>query len=248
MTNEAVPAGGDVRDGPPASVTEPLGRTAPPPEQATESGGIAEPLVRMAGVVKRYGGVQALRGVDFEVRGGEVHALVGENGAGKSTLMRILAGAERADAGTVAVAGETLAGGSTQAAIAAGVAAVYQEPALFGELTVAENVFLGRELRKRSLGGLRRVDWAAQRRRVTELLERLGLDPSLADVRVATWRSPSSSWCPSPRRSLTRRGCSSSTNRRRSSPTGRSRCCSASFGPCARRAWGWSTSATGWTS
>jgi rhamnose transport system ATP-binding protein len=202
----------------------------------------------MAGVVKRYGGVQALRGVDFEVRGGEVHALVGENGAGKSTLMRILAGAERADAGTVAVAGETLAGGSTQAAIAAGVAAVYQEPALFGELTVAENVFLGRELRKRSLGGLRRVDWAAQRRRVTELLERLGLDPSLADVRVADLAvaeqqlvSIAKAFAHSARVLILDEPSAILTDREIEVLFG-------VVGPCARRAWGWSTSATGWTS
>nr|MBO2511116.1 hypothetical protein [Gammaproteobacteria bacterium] len=70
--------------------------------------------------------------------------------------------------------------GSTTAALKAGIATVYQEPQLFGELSVAENVFLGRELRRRRL-----VDWTAQRRHVTDLLKRLGLDPAIADVRVA---------------------------------------------------------------
>jgi rhamnose transport system ATP-binding protein len=137
-------------------------------------------LLRLHRVQKRYGGVRALRGADFEVLAGEVHALVGENGAGKSTLIKIVSGAEVADEGTVEVDGAPLAGGSTQAAMAAGIATVYQEPHLFGELTVAENVFLGRELRT---GG--RVDWTAQRTRVGELLAQIGLDPEIGDVRVA---------------------------------------------------------------
>src|SRR4030081_2721724 len=103
-------------------------------------------LLRLHDVQKRYGGVRALRGVDFEVHAGEVHALVGENGAGKSTLIKIVSGAEVADEGSVEMDGAPLGGGSTQAAMEAGIATVYQEPHLFGELTVAENVFLGREL------------------------------------------------------------------------------------------------------
>ncbi|MEQ7009817.1 sugar ABC transporter ATP-binding protein [Actinopolymorpha sp. B17G11] len=165
-----------------------------------ESGHEAEPdeaLLRLSGIAKRYGGVHALRRVDFDVRGGEVHALVGENGAGKSTLIKIISGAERADAGSVVVDGLPLAGGSTQAAIRAGVATVYQEPHLFGELTVAENVFLGREIRRgdasprgadhwgRRRGRIGRVDWPTQRHRVTELLRQLGVDPAIAGVRVA---------------------------------------------------------------
>jgi rhamnose transport system ATP-binding protein len=137
-------------------------------------------LLRLRGVQKRYGGVRALRGVDLDVLAGEVHALVGENGAGKSTLIKIVSGAEVADEGTVELGGTPLTGGSTQAAIEAGIATVYQEPHLFGELTVAENVFLGRELRAKG-----RVDWATQRTRVSELLTQIGLDPAIGDVRVA---------------------------------------------------------------
>jgi rhamnose transport system ATP-binding protein len=137
-------------------------------------------LLRLHDVQKRYGGVRALRGVDFEVHAGEVHALVGENGAGKSTLIKIVSGAEVADEGSVEVDGAPLGGGSTQAAMEAGIATVYQEPHLFGELTVAENVFLGREL---LAGG--RVDWATQRGRVGELLEQIGLDRAIGAVRVA---------------------------------------------------------------
>jgi rhamnose transport system ATP-binding protein len=138
-----------------------------------------EALLRLTGIRKRYGGVQALRGVDFDVRSGEVHALVGENGAGKSTLIKIIAGAETADEGTIEMDGQRL-GGSTQAALDAGIATVYQEPQLFGELSVAENIFIGRELRKGIV-----VDRAAQRAKVDELLDRLHLDRALADVRVA---------------------------------------------------------------
>jgi rhamnose transport system ATP-binding protein len=141
---------------------------------------MGQALLSLRGVHKRYGGVRALRGVDLDVLAGEVHAIVGENGAGKSTLIKIVSGAEVADEGTVEIDGTPLHGGSTQGSIEAGIATVYQEPHLFGELTVAENVFLGRELRS---GG--RVDWAAQRTRVSELLAQIGLDPVIGDVRVA---------------------------------------------------------------
>ncbi|QYN36051.1 sugar ABC transporter ATP-binding protein [Pseudonocardia sp. DSM 110487] len=141
---------------------------------------MSETLLHLRGVLKRYGGVRALRGVDFDVLAGEVHALVGENGAGKSTLIKIVSGAEVADEGTVEIDGTPLTGGNTQEAMEAGIATVYQEPHLFGELTVAENVFLGRELRVNG-----RVDWATQRTRVGELLEQIGLDARMGDIRVA---------------------------------------------------------------
>ena len=140
----------------------------------------ATPVLRLTGVEKRYGGVRALRGVDLELQAGEVHAIVGENGAGKSTLIKIISGAEVADRGAIEIDGQTLPAGSTTSALGAGIATVYQEPQLFGELTVAENVFIGRELRRRGV-----VDRGQQRERVLELLERIGLDPELADVRVA---------------------------------------------------------------
>ncbi|HEX3212700.1 MAG TPA: ATP-binding cassette domain-containing protein, partial [Actinomycetota bacterium] len=139
----------------------------------------SEVLLRLTGIRKRYGGVQALRGVDFDVRSGEVHALVGENGAGKSTLIKMISGAETADEGTVEMAGQRLSG-NTSAALDAGIATVYQEPQLFGELSVAENIFIGRELTRGPL-----VDLPTQRAKVDELLDRLGLDRTLADVRVA---------------------------------------------------------------
>jgi ABC-type sugar transport system ATPase subunit len=104
------------------------------------------PLLAMRGIRKSFGGVEVLKGVDFEARAGEVHALVGENGAGKSTLMNILAGVLRPDAGTLCFDGVERDGfASAHAARHAGVAMVFQERSLFAPLTVAENIFAGRQ-------------------------------------------------------------------------------------------------------
>ena len=97
------------------------------------------------GVAKAYAGVRALSDVDFELRAGEVHALVGENGAGKSTLIKILGGAVAPDAGTVRLDDTTLPVGDPRAVRRAGVSIVYQEFTLVPDLTIAENIFLGRE-------------------------------------------------------------------------------------------------------
>jgi len=130
-------------------------------------------------VVKSYGAVKAIRHADFEVRAGEIHALVGENGAGKSTLIKIVAGATSPDAGDVTYDGEPVTIASTNDAIALGIATVYQEPQLFSELTVAENVFMGREMVTRG-----RVDWAAQNEKVVDLLAALGLPAALSTAVV----------------------------------------------------------------
>ncbi|MFL6051787.1 MAG: sugar ABC transporter ATP-binding protein [Actinoallomurus sp.] len=138
------------------------------------------PLLALRGIEKRYRGVYALRGVEFEVRAGEVHALLGSNGAGKSTLIKVIAGAIQPDAGEIFRDGERVRVTDTQAAFALGIATVYQEPQVFAELTVLENVFAGRELRNR----FGNVDWSAQRRRVGELFSLLRLDPALLDARM----------------------------------------------------------------
>ena len=137
-------------------------------------------VLEVHGIDKRYGGVHALRDVDWSVMPGEVHGLVGENGAGKSTLIKMISGAQAPDAGVVLVNGHEIPLGDTQAALAAGVSAVYQEPQLFGDLTVAENIFLGRE--ETVMG---RVRWSDQQERVKELLARLHLDPAIMHQRVA---------------------------------------------------------------
>jgi ABC-type sugar transport system ATPase subunit len=135
-------------------------------------------LVRMAGICKSYPGVCALDGVDFDLRPGEVHCLVGENGAGKSTLMKILSGAEQADAGQIAVAGNTWSGYSPVQAHALGIAAIYQETDLVPDLTVAQNIFLGHEPVNRWKG----LDRRALRRQSAELLDLIHLDVAPDDL------------------------------------------------------------------
>ena len=125
----------------------------------------------MRGMSLRYGPVQALAEVDFAVRAGEVHALLGENGAGKSSLMQVLVGAVVPDAGAMRLDGAAYAPASTAAAEAAGVAMVFQELTVLPHLTVAENLWLGRE---RTRGLL--VDRRAQAREAERVLERLGRD------------------------------------------------------------------------
>jgi rhamnose transport system ATP-binding protein len=137
------------------------------------------PRLSMTNISKRYGGVRAIRSADLVVRPGSVHALVGENGAGKSTLIKILSGAVTADTGAIEFEGRPVGIASTTDAIQLGIATVYQEPQLFSELTVAENIFLGRELRS----GLR-IDWAAQNAHVVELLELIGLPTTLSTTAV----------------------------------------------------------------
>jgi ribose transport system ATP-binding protein len=103
------------------------------------------PLLRVAGVAKSFGGVHALRGVDLDIRGGEVHALLGENGAGKSTLIKILSGVHAFDSGTVALDGRSLSFANPAQSREAGIAVVYQELSLVESLSVADNLMLGRE-------------------------------------------------------------------------------------------------------
>ncbi len=113
------------------------------------------PLIRVEGITKAFGGVRALRGVDFELHRGEVHALLGENGAGKSTLIKILSGVETHDGGSIEIGGQTVAFGSSAQSRKAGVAVVYQDLSLVESLSVAANLMLGREPRTR-LGFIRK--------------------------------------------------------------------------------------------
>ncbi len=136
--------------------------------------------LRMRGVRKSFGGVQALRGVDLEVAPAEVHALVGENGAGKSTLMKVLAGAELPDGGELELDGSAYAPAGPAAARARGVAMIYQELSLAPHLTVAENVFLGREPRRGI--GLDRVRMRGEVERAMALLAHEDIRP---DARVS---------------------------------------------------------------
>ncbi len=123
--------------------------------------------VSLRGIVKRFPGVLANDHVDLDVGAGEIHALMGENGAGKSTLMSVLYGLHRPDEGTISLHGKEVSFGSPAQAIEAGVGMVQQGFALFGELTVTENVVFGREPTRRGL-----LDRKAATARVTELIER----------------------------------------------------------------------------
>ncbi|MDQ3622799.1 MAG: sugar ABC transporter ATP-binding protein [Verrucomicrobiota bacterium] len=136
------------------------------------------PLLQLTGVTKTFGAVRALHGVSFSLRAGEVHALLGENGAGKSTLIKVMTGAHPLDSGTLEVSGRRLERLTPAAAHALGIACVYQQPALFPDLSVAENI----ALRLEPPAPFRRVRWSRQRSRARELLARAGaeIDPDTA--------------------------------------------------------------------
>ncbi len=136
---------------------------------------MSHPLLEATGITKSYAGVRALKDVSFELRAGEVHALIGENGAGKSTLIKVMTGAIAADSGVLRVDGRAIPQNDPLAARAFGIAAIYQQPSLFPHLTVAENIALSLE----SGGGWRKVNWTERRWRAKELiaLAGSGLDP-----------------------------------------------------------------------
>ena len=129
-------------------------------------------LLELTGVSKSFGGVQALRGVDFTLLAGEIHGLAGENGAGKSTMMKIIAGAHAADAGHMRIDGKDVHFRSSRDALAAGIGMVHQELSVAPELSVAENVFLGAQPVNRF--GI--VAWRGWREAAAEQLKNLGLD------------------------------------------------------------------------
>ena len=139
-------------------------------------------LVEMTDIDKSFPGVHALDGARFDLQAGEVHALVGENGAGKSTLMKVLAGIYRRDAGTVRVKGQEVEINSPRAAQDLGISMIHQELNLMGHLTVAQNIFIGREPRR---GGF--LDDKALNRKAAELFEELhlNLDPTARVSRLA---------------------------------------------------------------
>src|SRR5512138_361027 len=116
-------------------------------------------VLQLTAVVKSFGAVRALKGVSFDLRAGEVHALLGENGAGKSTLIKIITGAHQPDSGKIEIDGHQLSRLTPASAHAAGIAAIYQQPALFPDLSVSENIALALE----KASPLRPVRWARRR-------------------------------------------------------------------------------------
>jgi len=158
-----------------------------PKDQAEAVG--APPALELRHAAKSFGAVRALIDGSVTLRGGEVHALLGENGAGKSTLVKILAGVYQPDDGTLTVSGRPVTLHGPAAARAAGIAVIYQEPTLFPDLTVAENMFIGRQPLRQG----RRIDRRAMQDEAAAIFKRLGvpLDParlarglSIADQQV----------------------------------------------------------------
>ncbi len=137
-------------------------------------------VVEARGVTKAYSGTLALDGVDFRLEGGRVHALIGENGAGKSTLLKILAGVERPTSGSLLMRGRELSFASARDASARGIGMIHQELQLFPDLTVCENLFVGRERRTR----WGTVAWHAQEDAARGALERLGHGAIAPSARV----------------------------------------------------------------
>jgi rhamnose transport system ATP-binding protein len=130
------------------------------------------PLLSLSGITKSFGAIRALKGVSFDLLSGEVHALVGENGAGKTTLIKVITGAHQPDSGTIHIDGALIARLQPASAHSFGIAAIYQQPALFPDLSVMENIAM--PLEKPSPGRL--VRWNERRNQAVELLRRVGAD------------------------------------------------------------------------
>ena len=147
------------------------------------------PTIELLDIHKSFGATPVLEGVSLQLFPGEVHSLMGENGAGKSTLVKIMAGLHQPDKGVLRIEGREAAFHSTAQAQHAGVAVIYQEPTLFPDLSIAENIFMGRQPTLR----WRRIDYAAMNREVSQQLSQLGVslrpeDPvlglSIADQQI----------------------------------------------------------------
>lgn len=143
------------------------------------------PLLQLASVAKSFGAVCALKGVSFDLRAGEVHALLGENGAGKSTLIKVITGAHQPDSGKIQINGHEAKHLTPASAHRLGIAAIYQQPALFPDLSVAENIGLSLE----PPSPVRRVQWSKRHEQARELLERVGAEID-ADAEVRSLSMP----------------------------------------------------------
>ncbi|HXT11256.1 MAG TPA: sugar ABC transporter ATP-binding protein [Candidatus Angelobacter sp.] len=131
-------------------------------------------LLQLTSVTKSFGAVRALKGVSFSLKAGEIHALLGENGAGKSTLIKIITGAHQPDSGRIEIDGRDTGALSPRIARELGIACIYQQPALFPDLSVAENI----GLRLSQANVFSRVDWNARRQQAHRLLENIGAEIS----------------------------------------------------------------------
>lgn len=143
----------------------------------------AGPVLSVRGITKRFGGLTAVNGVSFDVGAGEVVGLLGDNGAGKSTLIKCISGVHAADEGEIRLLGETITLGGPIDARRHGIETIYQDLALANNLDVSANIFLGRELKKRSLGVLRTLDEGRMRREAETALDAL-------EIHFPTLRQP----------------------------------------------------------
>ena len=141
----------------------------------------AQPVLSLEGVAKSYGGVKALTSGALDLYRGQITALLGENGAGKSTLVKVMTGIVHADEGSIRLDGKPVQIGSAEQARRLGISAIFQEPVLFDELTVAENIFITDRPRRRTPFGASVVDWAAMRSRSAAILSQLdaSIDPNV---------------------------------------------------------------------
>lgn len=142
-------------------------------------------IVEMKGISKKFGAVQALNQVDFELRRGEIIGLAGDNGAGKSTLMKVLAGAILPEAGQIYLEGQEVKIHNPEDAHNLGIAMIYQDLALFNNLDVAANIFIGRERTKGSVGVLDVLDKKGMYEKAQELISRLQVNISSPKLLVA---------------------------------------------------------------
>ncbi|MDW8030051.1 MAG: ATP-binding cassette domain-containing protein, partial [Armatimonadota bacterium] len=132
--------------------------------------------LKLLGIKKSFGGIQALKGVDFELKGGEIHALVGENGAGKSTLIKIAGGVFEPDEGSILIDGVSVRFSDPSDAQKRGIIVIHQNPVLCQHLSVAENILLGHLPSRFGI-----VQWSKAKEKASELLSRLGVSLSLSE-------------------------------------------------------------------
>ena len=144
---------------------------------------MGETILKMQGIQKYFSGVHALNGVNFELRAGEVHALMGENGAGKSTLIKVLCGIHKRDGGSIELFGEEVSFNNIAESQAAGISVIHQELNMMGHLTVAQNMFIGREFKQGIFINDKKMEEEAQK-----LFDKMGvkIDPAtkLGDLTV----------------------------------------------------------------
>ena len=137
-------------------------------------------ILSVKNIFKTFGGVHALQDVNFDLLKGEVHGLVGQNGAGKSTLIKILSGATQADSGIIEFDGRDVQITSPRVGFEMGIATVYQEPSIYPDLNVVENIYMGRELKDR----FGNILWDEQRKQAISIFETLSIDPHFLDERM----------------------------------------------------------------